>query len=341
MQQTPPLTGSVGPTAVGDCIGRNNKSSTLLEESFPALIGPSLPWKYRQPRPLGRGAWSTVWTLIDNATNEIVVGKLSNLALMSEQNKNFARSEAVNILSCEHPNIIRLLETYEQNGKLLHILEYADAGDLMTQVEVRAKSLSWAENGIVLAGHKGVTGTAPFYYKEKEVLIILAQICLAVKYIHEKKIMHRDLKTSNILLRKNGLIKLGDFGLSQKYTHNLSDVEETFCGTPHYLSPELWRRESYNYKADIWSLGVLLYELMALRKPFICNSMEELMQRVLTEGSYDPLPADRYSQGLRDLCYAMLRVNPHERPNIMEVFETPVLLNGGLEYLKKKSAEVA
>ncbi|RNF26608.1 protein kinase [Trypanosoma conorhini] len=336
MRQTQPPAGSVSLAAASDSPGGGNKSSTLLEERFPALIGPTVPWKYRQPRLLGRGAWSTVWTLIDNATNETVVGKLSNLALMSEQNKNFARAEAVNILSCDHPNIIRLLESYEQEGSLLHVLEYADGGDLMAQVEVRASRSCRVEYGITFAPRKGVTEAAPLYYKEKEVLIIMAQICLAVKYIHAKKIMHRDIKTSNVLLQKNGLIKLGDFGLSQQYNQSLSsDVEKTFCGTPYYLSPELWRRESYSYKADIWSMGVLFYELMALRKPFISNDMQELMQRVLTEGSYDPLSRERYSQGLCDLCCAMLHVNPHERPNIMEVIETPIMLNGGLEYLKK------
>ncbi|RNC49627.1 protein kinase, partial [Trypanosoma cruzi] len=89
------------------------------------------------------------------------------------------------------------------------------------------------------------------------------------------------------------------------------------------------------HKADIWSMGVLLYEVMALRKPFISPNMEKLMQCVLTEGSYELLPRERYSQGLCDLCYAMLRVNPHERPNITEILATPIMLNEGLQHLKK------
>ncbi|KAF5221212.1 putative NEK family Serine/threonine-protein kinase [Trypanosoma cruzi] len=336
MTQTTTTARAMRHPAANDGRSCTDRRSTLLAESFPALIGPSLPSKYREPRPLGRGASSTVWTLIDNVTNEIVVGKLCNLALMSEKNKSFARSEAVNILSCEHPNIIRLLGTYERNEQLLHILEYADAGDLQTQVEVRAKHYSRVKNGSGSASRKDAAEAVPCYYKENEVLVILAQLCLAVKYIHGKNIMHRDLKTSNIFLRKNGLIKLGDFGFSRQYGQSLSsDVGKTFCGTPYYLSPELWRRENYSHKADIWSMGVLLYEVMALRKPFISPNMEKLMQCVLTEGSYELLPRERYSQGLCDLCYAMLRVNPHERPNITEILATPIMLNEGLQHLKK------
>ncbi|KEG12297.1 putative protein kinase [Trypanosoma grayi] len=273
--------------------------------------------------------------LVDNATGRIVVGKLADLTHMSGQSRNFARTEAVNIANCEHPNIIQLLDTYEANESLLHILEYADAGDLMTQVECRAKHVDQRNSDNVSNMSKGLNRPVPFYYMENEILVILAQLCLAIKYIHDKKIMHRDLKTPNVLLTKSGLIKLGDFGFSRQYDKSLSDdVGRTFCGTPCYLSPELWRRESYSYKADIWSLGVLLYELMTLRKPFPSTNMRDLMQRVLKEGSYDPLPTDRYSQGLCDLCRSMLRVNPQERPSIIEVLATPILLKEGLQYLK-------
>ena len=80
------------------------------------------------------------------------------------------------------------------------------------------------------------------YFKEHEVLFILVQLCLALQHIHSKKMMHRDLKTANVLLTSSGIVKIGDFGFSRQYEDSLSkDVGTTFCGTPYYLSPELWK----------------------------------------------------------------------------------------------------
>ncbi|CAD2218413.1 protein kinase [Angomonas deanei] len=292
-----------------------------LISSFPDIIGMQLPCKYRPRRPIGRGAYSTVWSLINNETGDTVVGKLADLSQMSEDNQNFARSEAQNIRQLDHPNIIKLFDTYERDHKLLHVLEYADAGDLLTQVEVRTRS-------------KGAEG-GPAYYQQDELLVILSQLCLAIEYIHDRRIMHRDLKTPNVMLMKVGLIKLGDFGFSRKYDESVSNnVGNTFCGTPYYLAPELWRQQPYSYKADIWSLGVMCYELMTLGKPFPAADLDGLMQRVCQQGSYEPLPADRYSADLIQLVERMLTVNPDQRPSIKEVLHHPVVSGRGLELIK-------
>lgn len=306
--------------------GDQNHFVNPLLYSFSNVVGPSLPCRYRPRRAIGRGAFSTVWTLVDNTTGQTVVGKLSDLAQMTESNKAFARAEAANIRACSHPNIIRLIETFEQDEKLLHILEYADGGDLLTQVELRAR---------------GSAATQPqqppppgIFYQEPEVLVILAQLCLAIKYLHDKKIMHRDLKTPNVMVMRCGLLKLGDFGFSRQYEDSVSaDVGTTFCGTPYYLAPELWRRQSYSYKADIWSLGVILYELLTLRKPFPATDLNELMTRVLRERSFEPLPEQQYSAELIQLIYNMLSVDPAKRPSIREILATP-LMQKGLHLLK-------
>eukprot|EP00742_Colponemidia_sp_Colp-10_P021658 GILJ01025437.1.p1 GENE.GILJ01025437.1~~GILJ01025437.1.p1 ORF type:complete len:186 (-),score=28.98 GILJ01025437.1:153-710(-) len=146
--------------------------------------------------------------------------------------------------------------------------------------------------------------------------------------------MHRDLKTPNVFLTTSGLIKLGDFGFSRQYDEALSaDVGTTFCGTPFYLAPELWAQSPYGQKADIWSLGVLLYELMALRKPFTGTGMRELIEKVVS-GRFDPLP-NQYSEGLVGLCASMLNVDPKKRPSIKDILRSDVMLTGGLKPLKK------
>jgi len=110
---------------------------------------------------------------------------------------------------------------------------------------------------------------------EDEVLDIFTQICLALKHTHDKKILHRDLKSQNIFLTKRGIVKLGDFGIARVLSHTKS-AAKTVVGTPYYLSPEIIRSEPYNFKSDIWSLGVLLYEMAALQPPFNAQSLHQL-----------------------------------------------------------------
>ena len=101
------------------------------------------------------------------------------------------------------------------------------------------------------------------FFSEDEVLNWFTQICLAIKHTHDKKILHRDLKSQNIFMTKRGILKLGDFGIARVLSNTKSRAK-TVVGTPYYLSPEIIRSEGYSFKSDIWSLGVLLYEMAAL-----------------------------------------------------------------------------
>ena len=100
---------------------------------------------------------------------------------------------------------------------------------------------------------------------------LFCQILLAVRHIHEKKILHRDLKSGNIFLTSTGQVKLGDFGIAKSLCSTL-DKAKTFIGTPYYFSPEVIMSKPYSFKSDIWSLGVLLYEMSFLKMPFEAKS---------------------------------------------------------------------
>ena len=107
------------------------------------------------------------------------------------------------------------------------------------------------------------------YLSEKNIHSYFVQITLGLNYIHKKNIIHRDLKTKNIFLTKQKLIKIGDFGISKSLTHAF-DLATTAIGTPHYLSPEICRQEPYNHKSDMWSLGDFCLEYKITKLLRLC-----------------------------------------------------------------------
>jgi NIMA (never in mitosis gene a)-related kinase len=159
------------------------------------------------------------------------------------------------------------------------------------------------------------------------------QLTTAIMYIHERRILHRDLKTRNIFL-KNNLIKLGDFGIS-RILMGTSDLASTFAGTPHFMSPEALKQNGYNSKSDIWSLGVVLYELCTLRRAFPGSNIMAVMYRIV-EGERPELPAT-VSSDLRRVFSKMLEKDPRKRPSAVAILQES-FLQERMESLRGKLA---
>lgn len=134
------------------------------------------------------------------------------------------------------------------------------------------------------------------YFREEQIWFIFHQICLGLRHLHEHGIVHRDLKGLNIMCAKDGRrYKVGDLGVSRQVSENTMMLN-TFYGTPLYLSPELVENKPYNEKTDIWSMGIILYELCTFRAPFQGKTLLSLAKLVL-KGKYDPIP-NHYSKNL-------------------------------------------
>jgi NIMA (never in mitosis gene a)-related kinase len=205
--------------------------------------------------------------------------------------------EAKILEKLDHPNIIKFREVFitKTPSTSLHIvMDYAEGGDLFSRIKER--------NGK--------------YFTEPQILDWFTQICLAIKHIHDRKILHRDLKSQNVFLTKSGLIKLGDFGIAKCLNYTLEQVQ-TILGTPYYLSPEIVQNKPYSFKSDIWSLGVLLYELCALKMPFNARSLPKLSLNII-KGQYSSVPL-HYSKDLKELVNSMLQLDPIKRPSIAEI----------------------
>ena len=131
-------------------------------------------------------------------------------------------------------------------------------------------------------------------------------MCRGLEYLRGKNIIHRDLKCANVLITKDGVLKIADFGLS-KVLAGSKKMANTYCGTPLYSSPEVLNFESYTFTSDIWSLGIILYHVCMLELPF--PSMKEIFK-----GKYNPVTG--YSEGLKNLIHSCLEENPQKRPSL-------------------------
>jgi len=137
-------------------------------------------------------------------------------------------------------------------------------------------------------------------------------------------IMHRDIKSANILMNSKGAVKLADFNVS-KVVNRADGLLRTQTGTPYYASPEVWQDKPYNFKSDIWSIGCVLYEMAALRPPFKAQDMKGLYKKV-TSSQYPPLPS-RFSKDFKDLIGYMLRSNPSARPTCEQLLTSRIVVN--------------
>ncbi|ESL11850.1 protein kinase [Trypanosoma rangeli SC58] len=280
-------------------------------ETFPSILGVRASegeCKYIKKKLIGTGSYGEAWLVERLVDHAIFVAKVMDLGKMSSRDKQYAHSEIKCLANCSHPNIIRFIEDHGENEQLLIIMEFADSGDLDRQIKARAQDNFR-------------------YFQEHEALFLFLQLCLALDHIHSHKMLHRDIKGANVLLTSTGLIKLGDFGFSHQYDDTVSGVvANTFCGTPYYLAPEIWNNQRYSKKADVWSLGILLYEIVTLKRPFTATSMKGLMAKVLS-GEYAPIP-EKFSIQLRELVRVILAIDANERPGIRELFQIAYVKEG-------------
>ncbi|NWY66025.1 NEK3 kinase, partial [Erithacus rubecula] len=244
---------------------------------------------YNVLKVLGEGSFGRALLVHHGISDQKYVMKEIRLPMSSSGAEN-SRKEAVLLAKMKHPNIVAFKESFESDGHLYIVMEYCDDGDLMQKIKHQGGNL----------------------FPEDKILHWFVQMCLAVKHIHDKRVLHRDIKSKNVFLTQSGKVKLGDFGSARLLAHPMS-YACTYVGTPYYVPPEIWESLPYNNKSDIWSLGCILYELCTLKHPFQAKSWKHLILKIC-KGSYDPLPS-HYSYELHYLIKQMFKRNPQNRPS--------------------------
>eukprot|EP01036_Dinobryon_divergens_P035398 gene35398-45861_t len=150
----------------------------------------------------------------------------------------------------------------------------------------------------------------------------MVQLALALQFLHDNSVLHRDIKPMNIMLTEGGdHLKLGDFGLALDLKKSKPSDLVDEAGTPYYTAPEMILREKYSFPADCWSIGVVLFQLLALERPFEGDSAANLVKAILTE---DPPPLPNfYSEETRKLCRDLLVKNQSERLTMSRLLTEP------------------
>ncbi|KPI88263.1 protein kinase NEK family HsNEK1-like protein [Leptomonas seymouri] len=191
-------------------------------------------------------------------------------------------------------------------------LEYLNCGDLRAELETRASQRPRR------------------FFSQRNILLIFVQLVMALHYLHNRhNTLHRDIKAANVILSSNGLVKLADFGFSKPY--QVPDGVRTacmgsFCGTPQYMAPEVWSAEPYGEKADMFSLGVLLFEMMEMRRPFSGPSIESIRRSILNCQKKPPhFENDMYCWVLRVLVMRLLDNDPSQRPSALQILAMPLM----------------
>ncbi|XP_051483175.1 serine/threonine-protein kinase Nek4 isoform X2 [Apus apus] len=173
---------------------------------------------------------------------------------------------------------------------------------------------------------------------ENQVVEWFVQIAMALQYLHEKHILHRDLKTQNVFLTRTNIIKVGDLGIA-RVLENQYDMASTLIGTPYYMSPELFSNKPYNYKSDVWALGCCVYEMATLKHAFNARDMNSLVYRII-EGKLPPMPQD-YSPQLVEIIRTMLSKKPEERPSVKTILRQPYIKHQISLFLEATKAKAA
>lgn len=233
---------------------------------------------YKVRGEIGYGTFSRVKMAFHALTKDKVALKVLDKARLDSTAQRLLSREISSMESLQHPNIVRLYEVVDTPSRLYLVIEYAGGGDLYNHIYTEGKM------------------------SDSTSKITFAQILAAIKYMHNLNIIHRDLKAENVLFTCSGCVKVADLGFSTRVS-NRNDLLDTFCGSPPYAAPELFRNESYlGPPVDVWAMGVLLFFMVTGTMPFRAETMGKL-RRSIINGHYTvppwvPGPCQRLIKGI-------------------------------------------
>jgi len=253
---------------------------------------------YTEIKKIGEGSFGQA-LLVQAKDGSQVVAKMVDVSKASTKERDDATKEGRVLASLKHPFIVRYRENFTDGGWFCILMDYCRGGDLAKQIEIYKKNRQMIE--------------------EPQVLRWFTQAMMALKYIHERHILHRDLKPGNFFLSKSGNLKMGDFGIAKVLSSTMA-CAKTQIGTPYYLSPEVCQEKPYTWGSDIWAMGCVLFEVCQLKVPFDAPSISGLVQKIVR----GPVPVPyNHSPVIRELVAIMLNRNAVSRPLADDILKRP------------------
>ncbi|KAM9846378.1 serine/threonine-protein kinase 36 [Aulostomus maculatus] len=250
---------------------------------------------------VGEGSFGRVYKGRKRLTGQVVALKFMPKMGRSDKELQSLKREIDIMGDLEHPNIVKLFDSFETDTEVVVVTEYAE-GQLFQILEN--------------------DGCLP----ESQVQEIACQLVSALYYLHSHRILHRDMKPQNILLDKNGMVKLCDFGFARAMSISTL-VLTSIKGTPLYMSPELVEEKPYDHTADLWALGCILYELHTGAPPFYTNSIFHLVQLIVKDPVKWP---DTMSYNCTTFLKGLLTKDPEKRLSWPDLLQHPFVADGVL-----------
>ncbi|GAB0492589.1 hypothetical protein MMPV_003857 [Pyropia vietnamensis] len=238
-------------------------SNSSLQAMQPRSAPPPLsPAAFETKKLLGSGSSGNVFLVAARDTGELFAMKVipkASLTSSPECRRHALDERLVMEVTRPHPFVLPLRYAFQSPRKLYMVMEYAAGGDLYSFLRRRGRSLG-----------------------EAATRFILAELVLGLEHLHSSAVVYRDLKLENILLTSSGHVRIADFGLSKLLSDEGAGLTKTLCGTRHYCAPEAVAGHAYGQSCDVWSLGVLAYELLCGQTPFHAEEINDVFVRILT-----------------------------------------------------------
>ena len=270
-------------------------NQSIVEEKITKVSGEVQIIKYIKGRLLGKGGFAKCYEFINQETEHSSAAKIiPKKSLVKSRAKQKLISEIKIHKSLHHPNIVAF-ERYFEDSENVYLLIEICHNQTLNELLKRRKKLT-----------------------ELEVQCYAVQIIKALKYLHNHRVIHRDLKLGNLFISEKMEIKVGDFGLATKLEFD-GERKRTVCGTPNYIAPEILEgKTGHSYEVDVWSLGVIMYTLIIGKPPFETNNVKETYKRIKM-GNYSFPENAVISEPAKDLIQSILVLDPYKRPKLEEI----------------------
>jgi calcium/calmodulin-dependent protein kinase I len=274
---------------------------------------------YEFEQIIGEGSFSSVVLATHNETkNKCAIKIIDKSKIVTDVQRERADREIAILKMCNHPNIVKLVETFESDDEISLVMELMSGGDLFDRIT-----------------SKGV-------FTEQEARVSMRHILSAVDFLHDRSIVHRDLKPENLLYSaqdNDSCVKLSDFGLSKFSTEKDNDGLQTPCGTIAYTAPEITHSKVYRKGVDIWSCGCILYFMLFGRPPFYSENEDEIYDLV-SEGVW-AFPESNVSELAKDLVKRLLEQDPNKRLTVKQAMAHPFLTQKEQPSISRAASQIS